>query len=337
MKLPMYLCLDIPSWAPQPCARPGAVASAALCALVLALIPPGAARAARDPAPELFKHYAPLAKVDRKPAPSLGAHVQRWIMVSARGDSAFALWRPASPRMQRPWTAVLLGGFHTGDRTALLVPEDTTFNTLGVNWPWRGKRRLTPTEFAVALPAIQRACMSSPAVLALGVEAVARTPGVDPGRIVLVGASLGAAPALAALRLTSTPDALVLIDGGADIEHMIQAALEHEGWLSAPAAVSAAGAYQWLWPLEPTLNAPVAARLPVMLLNSSSDERIPRESIQKLQASLPHATVRWRTGPHIELKQKDVFAQLVRDVNGWLRGIEPPAAARPSAALASPH
>jgi hypothetical protein len=130
----------------------------------------------------------------------------------------------------------------------------------------------------------------------------------------------------------------VLIDGGADIEHMIQAALEHEGWLSAPAAVSAAGAYQWLWPLEPTLNAPVAARLPVMLLNSSSDERIPRESIQKLQASLPHATVRWRTGPHIEPHPEGrVSRSLVRDVNGWLRGTEPPAAARPSAALANPR
>src|SRR5262245_44476385 len=308
----------------------------AIALLALALTA-GAARAARDPAPELFKHYAPLAKVERRPAPSLGFRVQRWIMVSARGDTAYALWRGASPRMQRPWSAVLLGGFNTGDKAALLVPEDTTLNTLGVNWPWRGKRRMTPAEFAVALPAIQRACMRSPAVLALGAEAVARTPGVDPGRIVLVGASLGAAPALAALRLTGAPDALVLVDGGADIERMIQAALQNEGWMSAPAAVSAAGAYQWLWPLEPALNAPAAARIPVLLLNSSSDQRIPRESIQKLQAALPHATVRWRTGPHIEVNQKNVFAQLVRDVNAWLRGTEPPAASRPRAALGDPR
>jgi hypothetical protein len=309
----------------------------AVLLLALALTAPGAARAARDPAPELFKHFAPLAKVDRRPAPSLGARVQRWIMVSARGDTAYGLWRSASAKTVRPWTAVLLGGFHTGDKAALLVPDDTTMNILGVNWPWRGKRRLTAAEFAGQLPAIQRACMRSPAMLALGAEAAARTPGVDPGRIVLVGASLGVAPALAALRLTGVPDALVLVDGGADIEHMIQAALVNEGWLSAAAAVSAAGAYQWLWPLEPTLNAPAAARLPVLLLNSSSDQRIPRESIEKLQASLPHATVRWRSGPHIEPTQKDVFARLVRDVNGWLRGTEPPAGPRPSAALANPR
>src|SRR5262249_9708736 len=162
--------------------------AAALLALTLA----GSARAGgRDPAPALFQHYAPLASVVRKPAPSMGWEVQRWILVSARGDTAWALWRPASKRTARPWTAVLIGGYDTGHRSALLVPADTTFNTLGVNWPWRGKRRLTPAEFAFQLPAIQRAVLRSPAVLALGLEAAARTKGVDPSRIVVVGASLG--------------------------------------------------------------------------------------------------------------------------------------------------
>ena len=316
--------------------RPGSgVPTVAIAAvLALAALAPGAACAGgRDPAPELFKYYAPLAKVNRRPAPSLGARVQRWVMISARGDSVFALWRPANARVARPWTAVLLGGFGTGDRTALLVPDDTTFNTLGVNWPWRGETRLTPAEFAVQLPAIQRACMRSPAILALGAEAVARTPGVDPTRVVLVGASLGVAPALAALRLTSVPDALVLMDGGADIELMIRAALEHEGWPGPAAAASAAGAYQWLWPLEPVLNAPPAARLPVLLLNTTSDQRIPRASIDKLRASLPHAAVRWRSGPHIQPSQRDVIERLTRDVLAWLRATEPPPGAKPRAAL----
>src|SRR5439155_1035813 len=181
----------------------------------------------------------------------------------------------ASKRTAHPWTAVLFGGFETGDRSALLVPDDTLFNTLGVNWPWRGKRRLTPTEFALQLPAIQRAVLRSPSVLALGVEAAARTRGVDPERIVVVGASLGVPTALAALRLTSIPKALVLLDGGADLELMMRAGLEHEGWLSAAAAITAAGAYQWVWPLEPVLNAPAAAQVPGLVMNSTDDERVP--------------------------------------------------------------
>jgi pimeloyl-ACP methyl ester carboxylesterase len=266
----------------------------------------------------------------------MGARVQRWLIITARGDTVRALWRAAGKKTVRPWTAVLLGGFHTGDKAALLVPDDTLFNMLAVNWPWAGKRRLSPREFALQLPAIQRAVNRSPSILAIGAAAAAQSRGVDPSRIVLVGASLGVPPVLAALRLTSVPAAVVLLDGGADLEGMIRVGLEREGWVSAAAAVSAAGAMQWLWPLEPTLNAPAAVRLPVLLLNSRGDELVPRASVLKLQASLPHATVRWREGGHIRPSQKDVFARLTRDVDAWLRGLEGASrteSARPRASL----
>jgi len=310
--------------------------------LALAVTAPCLARAGdRDPTSVLKPYYSPPLRLERRPVRAMGARVQRWVIISARGDTVFGLWRPAPARVARPWTAVLLGGFHTGDRAALLVPNDTLFNTLAVNWPWRGKRKLTPAEFALQLPAIQRAVQRTPAVLALGVEAVAQSRGVDASRIVIVGASLGVPPVLAALRLTSVPAAVVLVDGGADLETMIRAGLEREGWVSGAAALSAAGAMQWLWPLEPMLNAPVAARLPVLLMNSASDERVPRASVLKLQESLPHATIRWRSGPHLRPSQKDVFARLTLEVDAWLRATEPAApgaaASRPRAALTDPH
>jgi len=309
-----------------------------LILLALAALAPCVVRADRDPTSVLKPYVSAPVRLERRPAPALGARVQRWAIISSRGDTVFGLWRPATAKVVRPWTAVLLGGFHTGDRAALLVPDDTLFNTLAVNWPWRGKRKLTKAEFAMQLPAIQRAVHRTPAVLALGVEAAAQSRGVDPSRIVVVGASLGVPPALAALRLTSVPAAVVLVDGGADLEMMIRAGLEREHWVSAAAALSAAGAMQWLWPLEPTLNAPVAARLPVLLMNSVSDERVPRASVLKLQASLPQATIRWRTGPHLRPNQKDVFARLTREVDTWLRALDTAAPGeRPRASLPDPH
>ena len=312
--------------------------SGILVVVALAALAPCVARAERDPTSVLKPYASAPVRLERRPAPTLGARVQRWAIISARGDTVFGLWRPARAGVARPWTAVLLGGFHTGDRAALLVPDDTLFNTLAVNWPWRGKRKLTPTEFTLQLPAIQNAVQRTPAVLALGIEAAAQSRGVDPSRIVVVGASLGVPPALAALRLTSVPAAVVLVDGGADLEMMIRAGLEREHWVSAAAALSAAGAMQWLWPLEPMLNAPVAARLPVLLMNSTSDERVPRASVVKLQASLPHATIRWRSGPHLRPSQKDVFSRLTREVDAWLRALDTAAPAeRPRAALPDPH
>src|SRR5262245_38120168 len=208
--------------------------------LTLALTLAGGAWAGeRDPAPILRRYSSPPVRLERRPAPTLGARVQRWLLISARGDSVNALWRPAPARAKNPWTVVLMGGFGTGDRAALLLPQDSLYNTLAVNWPWSGKRRLTPAEFTMKLPAIQQAVLRSPAVLALGVEAVIRTRGVDPSRIALVGASLGAYPALAALRITGAPDAVVLVDAGADLELLMREGLEREGWVSGAAGLTA--------------------------------------------------------------------------------------------------
>lgn len=297
-----------------------AVALATLAAVFAGgVVASDAAAAERDPWPDLFRHYAPLASIDRRAMPYHGPTVQRWRLVTTKGDTILALWRPAPAGVQRPWTAVMLGGFYTGDKAALLLPPDAPFNSLAVNWPWRGPRRMNSAEFAMRLPEIQRAIMRSPAVLAVGVEAVSRTRGVDPSRIVLVGASLGAPPALAALRFTGVPDALVLVDGGADLEMLIGSALEREGWAKGPASLSAAGAFQWIWPLEPMLNAKAAAKIPVLCLNGANDERVPRASAVKLHESLPHATVRWRSGTHINPIQREVIGRMARDVETWLR------------------
>jgi hypothetical protein len=110
---------------------PRATALAAMVALAL-LGACGARAGERDPMPVLKPYYSPPARLVRQPAPGMGARVQRWLIITARGDTVRALWRAAGKKTVRPWTAVLLGGFHTGDRAALLVPDDTLFNMLAV-------------------------------------------------------------------------------------------------------------------------------------------------------------------------------------------------------------
>ncbi|HEY2953982.1 MAG TPA: hypothetical protein VGK89_01890 [Candidatus Eisenbacteria bacterium] len=297
--------------------------------LALGALAAGGGWGARDPGPVLRRYYAPLARVERRAAPAFGAGVERWKLITARGDTVRALWRAARPGLPRPWTAVMMGGLQTGDRAALLLPPEAPFHVLAVDWPWPGSRTLTPTEFALQLPAIERAALRSPSVLALAAEAVARAPGVDPARIVLVGASLGVPPALAALRLTAVPDALVLVDGAADLELLMRLGLERHGWLHAPATVTAALAYQAAWPLEPALNARAASGLPVLLMNSVRDERTPRSAVLELHACLPRATVRWRGDPHLHPSQGDVISRLAGDADAWLRARDPGRAAGP--------
>jgi hypothetical protein len=311
--------------------RGGVVALAAVAAVTLAVAlwwarPPDPVRVLRD-------HWSPLARVERVPAPGLGAGVERWRLISATGDTATGLWRTAARGTARPWTVVMLGGLDTGERAALLLPPGLPVHALAMDWPWSGPRKLPPLAFLLRLGAIRDAVLRSPAVLALGVEAVARARGTDSTRVVLLGASLGVPPAVAALRLTRTPSALVLIDGAADLETLLRIGLRREGyprWLSGPAAVLA---YRLIRPLEPSLHAEVAGGRRVLLVNARHDEFLPRASIERLHATLPEAEVRWRSGAHIRPGRASAIAELAFEIEEWLRAPVDPRG-RPSGARA---
>ena len=311
-------------------ARTCAVAALALAALAAAWWwwPP-------DPIRVLRAHAPALARVEREPAPLLGARVQHWRLISSAGDTATALWRGAPPGTAAPWTVVLLGGLHTGDRAVLLLPPDGPFNALAVDWPWHGPRRLTPWRFVLEAPAIRTAVLRSPGVLARGVEAAVRAPEVDEERIALLGASLGVPPALAALRLTRAPRALVLVDGAADLRALLETGLEREQIPAVLAAPLAALGSRLVRPLEPSLHVGAAARLPVLLINGEADEFLPRAAVRRLQQGLPHARVRWRPGPHLRPGRAQLIADLASEVVGWLetlpRGARSPRPGRPGA------
>jgi len=273
-----------------------------------------------DPGRALRAHAPPLARVLRAPAPALGERVEWWRLVSTVGDTAVALWRSAPPGTRSPWTVVLMGGLQTGDRAALLLP-DGPFNVLAVDWPWRGPRRMGAGRIALELGAIREAVLRSPGVLARGVEATARESGADTSRIAVLGASLGVPPALAAVRLTRRVDALVLVDGAADLDDLLRAGLERvpvAPWLAAPLAALAA---RLIRPLEPLLNAPAAAGLPVLLMNSEQDELMPAADVRRLHAGLPWAEVRWRPGRHLRPHRGATIDELTREALAWLQGL----------------
>jgi hypothetical protein len=274
---------------------------------------------------ELRAAWSPLERLVREPRPDLGRGVERWWMISSRGDTVGALWRPGG-RGSR-WTAVLLGGIGTGDRAALLVPEGLPVSVLAVDWPWRGPRRMPAWDVVLRIPAIRSAALASPAALALGLEAVSRAAGVDTARVALLGVSLGAPPAVAALRLSRVPDALAIVDGAGDLAPPFERAFLREGVAPAAAGALAALSARLLRPLEPWRHRSAAAGIPALVVSSRGEELLPRASVERLHATLPHAEVRWHDGPHIRPQQRERIAAIAGDVLGWLERL-PPSPAR---------
>ena len=293
----------------------------ALLALALAVaawwaLPADPVRALRRPGLE-------LRAVTRSAAPELGTRIERWRMITVGGDTLSGLWRAAAPGAAHPWTVVLLGGLVTGERATLLVPEQAGANLLAVDWPWREARRMPWWRVVLRLPAIRDAALSSPAVLALGVEAAARTPGVDPGRLALVGVSLGVPPAVAALRLTRRPAALALVHGAADLSLLLRRGLEREGVPPMLAVPLAALGARLIRPLEPALHAAAVAERPVLLINAAPDPLLPAAAVRRLHRLFPAADVRWRRGLHGARDRRAVVAEVTGEVEAWLA--RPPA------------
>src|SRR5439155_21564128 len=137
----------------------------------------------------------------------------------------------------------------------------------------------------------------------------------------LVGASLGVPPALAALRLTRAPRALVLIDGAAGLQDQLRAELRAALRPRALAAPLAALAYRLVRPLEPALQAEAAAGLPVLMINAADDERMPRAGVERLRASIPNAVCMSRPGKHIRPGASVEIAAVASRVASWLEAL----------------
>ncbi len=271
-----------------------------------------------DPATALRAEHAPLARVERTPAPDLGPGIERWRMLDERGFEARGLWRPASRPKPSTWTVVMLGGLETGDRAALLVAPQAQVNVLAVDWPWSGPRRLDALGIVRQLPAIRAAVLRSPVPLAMGIESLAREHVADSSRIALLGVSLGVPPTLASLRLAGPPAALVLVHGAADLElllrHDLGSHLEPR-WLARPIA---ALAFRLIRPLEPAYHFDAAAGIPALLIEAKDDERLPRAAIEHLKRGLPHAEVMVLDGPHLRPTRAELIATITARAMAWL-------------------
>lgn len=272
-----------------------------------------------DAGAEVRAHYRPLVELERRPAPELGRDCERWRMIAAAGDTVIGLWRAGAAQGASEWAVVILGGIETDDRAALLVPDSLPVGVLAVSWPWKGPRSMSVPAFVANVPALRTALLRAPGAVARGVEAVRRArPRVS---VVLLGASLGVSPAVAALPL-ARPDALVLVDGAADLDRLLNSETSRAlgggiaGATFAPPA--AALAARLLSSLEPAGYGAAASTMPVMLVDAERDERYPLACVTRLHATFPHATRAMHPGGHLDPGNRLQVTRIVDVVWRWL-------------------
>ena len=172
--------------------------------------------------------------------------------------------------------------------------------------------------FVASVPAMRAALLRTPAALARGVEAVRRA---DPdSRVLLLGASLGAPPVAAAVSVTR-PDALVLVDGAADLERLLRSETTRAvGGIAGATLGPPAGALgaRLVSSLEPARHGAAAKGIPVLLVDPERDERYPPERVTRLHATFPHASRRLHPGGHMHPDDRPQLTRIIDAIWQWL-------------------
>jgi len=272
-----------------------------------------------DPAAEVRAHRRQLVTLDRVPLPHVGRGVERWVMIAAGGDTVVGLWRPGAPQQGARWAAVIIGGIETDDRAALLVPDSLPIGILAVSWPWRGPRHMSVPAFVASVPAVRAALIRTPAALARGMEAVHRA--YPDTRVLLLGASLGAPPVAAAVSV-ARPDALVLVDGAADLGRLLRSETTRAlgGGIAGAMLGPPAGALgaRLVSSLEPSRHGAAAQAIPVLLVDPERDYRYPPECVARLHATFPHASRRLHPGGHMHPDDRPQLTRIIDIIWQWL-------------------
>lgn len=277
----------------------------------------------RDPVPHFDARHLGLAAVDLGPITIDGSTSEQVVRLTDSSGLSIelAIRRPAAPEADSAVVPrqlfVVLGGHERGKGAAALIGDTRGVIFASMEYPFDGDHRAKGLAVLAQVPAIRRALFDTPPAVSLALDYLLTRPDVDPTRVELMGASFGSPFATIAAARDRRVTRLWLAHGGGDTYAMISRGLEKDIPFT-PARVPVAMLANVL------ANGPrftpekwidrVAPR-PVVMLNATEDEKIPRASVDLLYAAaLEPKELVWLPGRHMQGNRPEVLERLVEAV-----------------------
>ena len=223
---------------------------------------------------------------------------------------------PAEEGGLRP-AFLILGGLRTGRKTLEYIHNTRGIVLLALDYPYEGKTsRMNTLEFIRSVPRIRRAVIDTAPAAMTAVDYLLERDDVDPGRIIVIGGSLGAFFIPAHAAIDNRPAAAVMIYGAGDIQSILSASHDMPRWIARPAG--------WLCavlvsPVEPLKYVGLISPRPLLMISGTQDPRIPEQCSRLLhEAANEPKSVKWIDAGHVSI-QEDQFHRLISDAMiSWL-------------------
>ncbi|MCH7708796.1 MAG: hypothetical protein IH884_09910, partial [Myxococcales bacterium] len=282
----------------------------------------------RDLRPYFRERHGELAAHRIEESVVSGDHVVERLTIRSTSGLAVRLSvkRPLDSVAVRRPTVLLLGGHETGRDAVDLIPDTRGVVLAAIDYPLEGSHRIKGLAVLRAIPRIQRAVVDTPPAVQLAADWMLRQPYVDPARLELVGASLGAPFACIVGGLDERFGRVWSVHGGALPHLMIDHGLRSRvafgparRLLARFAVLIGFGATlapeHWVGSIAPR---------EFVMINALDDERLPRECIQGLyDAARQPKEIIWLPGQHVDPDRKEIVRGLVDIVLDRIESDEP--------------
>jgi dienelactone hydrolase len=272
----------------------------------------------RDPTAGFVDRKGHLADVEVRASTRQGSSIVTELRLVADTGLAvdLAVRVPDGPDRPRP-AILILGGKETGREAARLGGDIGDVVVAALSYPFAGDPKVKDLQAVLQLPSIQRAVLDTVPAILLATDYLLEQPCIDANRLELVGVSLGAFLVSPAGVLDTRIRRVWIVHGAGNPAEVIDYGLRNDirirplrRMIASLVNVLAAGHYlapeRWVGRISPR---------PVIAINATDDERLPRTSVDTLHAALkePNEIV-WVDGAHVQPNRPEVIDLLRTEI-----------------------
>lgn len=275
----------------------------------------------RDPRPHFAARYTPVALVERSAIEREADFLLQDARLTTTGGLTVDLTvkRPADDTLAsapRP-VVLLLGGHRTGRDAARLIEDTRGTVVVALSYPFHGNERAKGLAVVREVRRARAAILDTPPAVRVALDWLETQPWADARRVDIVGVSFGAAFAVIAGALDERIGRVWAIHGAGD--PYLQLRTNIAPYVpTAPLQSLAAGLTHVIIngpQLAPERWAPALAPRPLIMVNATEDQRMPREAVLALYESAvgPRELI-WLEGGHVNSRSRDLIRALVDTV-----------------------
>ena len=232
---------------------------------------------------------------------------------------------PRGPGRQYP-AIIVLGGKATGKYAVEYALGVKNVVIVAPDYPYEPRGEYSVGDVVADLPAIRRAIFDMVPSVSLVTDYLWKRPDIDTTRLILMGYSFGA-PFIPVIASRDRRAAVaVMVYGGGDVGSLVSHNVtRYEGPIIGAFVGGVSGLL--LYPLEPLRHIENISPMPLLMVNGTEDEQIPRQNTIMLfdRAREPKRII-WIESRHVHPRNVDLTRRIISTIEAELakEGILPP-------------